>query len=43
VLAYIRAQPKRKQSATCTHWLDESVRVVGDGVSDYAPCAQEVS
>jgi AcrR family transcriptional regulator len=36
VLAYIRAQPKRKQSSAFTHWLDESVRLVGGGIADYA-------
>jgi AcrR family transcriptional regulator len=37
VLAYLRSQPKRKQSAAFTHWLDESVRVVGEGIAEYAP------
>jgi hypothetical protein len=43
VLAYIRAQPKRKQSAAFTHWLDESIRVVGEGIADYAPRAEDAS
>jgi AcrR family transcriptional regulator len=37
VLDYVRSRPRSKQRAAFAHWLDVSVRMVGDGVGGYLP------
>lgn len=34
--AYLRSFAKRRQAAAFAEWMDESLRLVGDGIADYA-------
>ncbi|HEX3783812.1 MAG TPA: TetR family transcriptional regulator [Pseudonocardiaceae bacterium] len=40
VLTHLRSRPKSRRRGAMVNWLDESLRLVGTGLADYAPRAE---